>query len=100
MATLSHLYLTALLAFAVIPSRTCRHIASVLKPATGVACPLRCIYKSHTKKCGGNALMIVLPFPGPCGTNRKRCLFSSTLLRGETPSLGSVCCADGMILER
>jgi hypothetical protein len=31
-----------------------------LKPAMGVACPLRCMYKSHTKKCGGNASMIVL----------------------------------------
>ena len=63
MANLSHLNLTVLFAFAVIPSRVCTHMASVLKPAMGVACPLMCIYKSHTKKCGGNMLMILFPFP-------------------------------------
>jgi hypothetical protein len=39
-----------------------------LKPAMGVACPLMCMYKSHTKKCGGNVPMIVLPFSGTCRT--------------------------------
>src|SRR6516225_7772920 len=63
MANLSHLNFTVLLAFAVIPSRICTHIASVLKPAMGIACPLMCMYKSHTKKCDGNAPMIVLPSP-------------------------------------
>src|SRR6516162_8847315 len=60
MAILSHLNFTVLFAFAVIPSRICTHIASVLKPAMGVACPLMCMYKSHTKKCGGNVPMIVM----------------------------------------
>lgn len=63
MANLSHLNFTVLLAFAFIPSRVCMHIASVLKPAMGVDCPLTCMNKSHTKKCDGNALMIVLPSP-------------------------------------
>ena len=63
MANLSHWNFTALFAFVVIPSRICTHIASVLKPAMGVACPLMCIYKSHTKKCGGSMLLIVFPFP-------------------------------------
>src|SRR6516164_6899735 len=61
MANLSHLNVTVLLAFVVIPSRICMHIASVLKPAMGVACPLMCMYKSHTKKCGGNVPMIIFP---------------------------------------
>jgi len=63
MANLSHLNVTVVFAFAVIPSRICTHIASVLKPAIGVACPLTCMYKSHTKKCAGNAPMILLPSP-------------------------------------
>jgi hypothetical protein len=50
----------------------CTHIASVLKTAIGVAYPLMCMYKSHTKKCDGNALMIVPPSPAPASL-RVRC---------------------------
>jgi hypothetical protein len=71
MADLSRLNCTVLFAFAVIPSRTRTHIASVLKPAMGVACPLMCMYKSHTKKCGGNVPMIVLPSLADVGQHRK-----------------------------
>jgi len=74
-ANLSHLNCTVLFAFAVISSRICTHIASVLKPAMGVACPLMCIYKSHTKKCAGNVPMIVLPFPAAVGQHRKSPIF-------------------------
>jgi len=63
-ANLSHLNFTVLFALALMPSRICTHIASVLKPAMGVACPLMCMYKSQTKKCGGNVAMLVLPFSG------------------------------------
>src|SRR5215472_1712191 len=91
MANLSHLNFTVLFAFADIPSRVCTHIASVLKPAIGVACPLMCMYKSHTKKCGGNALMIVFPCPADARHHRKRCLFSNTLRAGETSPLGLLC---------
>jgi hypothetical protein len=76
-ANLSHLNFTVLFAFAAMLSRICTHIASVLKPAIGVACPLMCMYNSHTKKCGGNAPMIVFPFPA----NVSPCRMTASLLR-------------------